>query len=406
MRHTSRLLPPALLVLASLPVHAVDTPSTENWVVTSAKATGAHGEEFVTSLRIVNGGSATATATVKLLAQTPLDSSGNALTDNTGGPTATVTVGAGQTLQIDDVLGTKFSAGGAAGLLVTSDQPVVVLSQTLVANARSATGTPGTYGFAIPAQTLTNAVAKGETAWVPYVSGTPDSATTGYRTNLFLLSGNSSTPTTVHVRLVRGDGSVVGEHDYQLGKLSQTQVNRIAAAFGSQAPDTNMTAVVTVTAGGPVFLGASVIDNATSSILYTPPAKLWRPQNASYGLNVDDGGYGFSGRLNVDAGIPEFLSLSLVLDTAPGSGACSATAPKLFFVQAASYLPYQNTTFVPTGDGGFSFTGAVTGATFTGVMTFGPDGTVSGQVVYTRASTVGNDCAGVAKTFPFFGSLF
>jgi hypothetical protein len=321
-----------------------------------------------------------------------------------------VTVPAGQTLAIEDVLA-SFGATGAGGLRVTSDRPVVVTSQTLVANARSATGAAGTYGFAIPAQTLDNALGAGETAWVPYVSGAPDGATTGYRTNLFLLSGNPSGNTVVHVKLVRANGSTVGETNYTLGKLSQTQVNRIAAALGSQTADTNLTAVVTVQSGGPVFLGASVIDNAISSILYTPPAKSWRPQNASYGLNIDDGGYGFSGRLNVESGIPVFLTAGLVLDSAT-SGSCSLSSPQLYFVQLASYAPFSNLTVTSAGASSFSFTGFTknadgsTAANVTGTALFAPDGSVSGQIVYTRSSSAGTSCAGVTKTFPFYGTIF
>lgn len=400
-RRRSLLLVSALLAGRAF---AVDTPATDQWIVTSAKATGAGGEEFVTSLRIVNTSATDASVTIKLLPQTVLDAGGNALGDNTAGPTVAIPVPAGRTVAVEDVIGTRFSgAAAAAGLRATSDVPVIVMSQTLVANARSSSGVPGTYGFAIPSQTTDDALALGETAWIPYVAGAPDSAASGYRTNLFLLSANASASTTVNVKLVNASGGTVGEGDFQLGKLSQTQINRIASRFGSQTADTNMTAVVTVKSGGPVFLGASVIDNAISSILYTPPTKIWRPRNASYGLNLDDGGYGFSGRLNVEGGVPTFLSASLVVE---------CPSPSLFFLQAASYSPWLNTTFTQTGDGAWSFIGSTknsdgsTAATFTGTLLFAPDGSVSGQLVYTRGTVAGNTCAGTSKTFPFQGTKF
>lgn len=391
-----RLVLAALLLIAA-PARGVDAPETDLWVVTSAQVTSGSAR-FVTSLRILDPGAAAASVTLKFLPQT--DVAGAPLADNTGGPSVNVSVDAGHTLVIDDVIGTKFgSAAVAGGIHVTSDVPVVVMSQTLNVNAQSASGVAGTYGFAIPAQTLDNAVGIGETAWVPYVSGSPTSSS-GYRTNLFLLSGNAGTATGLHVKLVRSDGSTVGEGDYQLGKLAQTQINGVASVFGSF--ETDLTAVVTVSSGGPVFLGASVIDNAISSVLYTPPTKLWRPRNAAYGLILDDGGYGFSGRLDVVNGVPAFLSAELVLEGCP-----AASGPLPFFVQLGP--AYGNGTFTASGDGAFTLSGTMkasdgsVAATVTGSLLFGANGLVTGEIVYTRSTNPGNQCGGVTKTFPLHG---
>ena len=98
--------------------------------------------------------------------------------------------------------------------------------------------------------------------------------------------------------LRKGDGTSVGSKNITLGKLSQTQINGIASFFGyvPAASDTNLTALVTVTSGGPVATGASIIDNAIGSISYAPPVKMPVANNGAYGLILDDGGYGFSGR--------------------------------------------------------------------------------------------------------------
>ena len=254
MSHLKRLA--ALLAAAAITSAAAfaDTPATTQWLVTSAKATGAGGEAFVTSLRIVNPNAAAATVDLFFLPASALDGNNAALGDNSSPARSTVTVLAGQTLAIDDLLGTRFGVSGAGGVRIESRLPVSVLSQTLNANARSASGIPGTYGFAIPAQTFDQAVSLGDTAYVPYVSSAPDGAASGYRTNLFLQSANSAAQTVVTVRLTRDDGTTIGQNDYTLGKSSQTQINRIAAAFGYSASDTNLTAWVTVKSGGPVVV--------------------------------------------------------------------------------------------------------------------------------------------------------
>ena len=216
---------------------------------------------------------------------------------------------ANATLAIDDVLATKFGTIGAGGIRVestgTTPQAVWVLSQTLVVNARSSTGVPGTNGFAIPAQNTEQLVALGETAYVPYVSSS-SSGSSGYRTNLFLLSANGTGSTVVTVTLLKGDGTVLGTRDVTLARYAQTQINGIAASFGYTANDTNLTATVKVKSGGPVATGASVIDNAIASISYSPPVKVAIANNGAFGIVLNDP-YGAGGRLDIVDGNGDFI---------------------------------------------------------------------------------------------------
>ncbi|HSB63352.1 MAG TPA: hypothetical protein VLJ18_04260, partial [Thermoanaerobaculia bacterium] len=148
-----------------------DTPASTQWVVTSAKVSGG-GNDYVTSLRILNPSPAAVAVDMRFLPQTQLDASNSALGDNSGAPTVTVTVPANSTLALDDVLAAKFGTAGAGGIKVESHAPtgglnppaagVWVLSQTLVVNARNQAGTPGTNGFAIPSQNQEQVVALGE----------------------------------------------------------------------------------------------------------------------------------------------------------------------------------------------------------------------------------------------------
>ncbi|MEO6324285.1 MAG: hypothetical protein ABIT01_16770 [Thermoanaerobaculia bacterium] len=377
-----------------------DSPSSTQWIVTSAKVQGAGGEQFVTSLRIVNPNAVPATVSLTFLAQSALDGSFSATGDNSAATAVTVTVPAGQTVSIEDVVGTKFSGSApAGGIKVVTDPatPVSVISQTLVTNARSATGAAGTFGFAIPSQTTDQAVAVGDVAYIPYVAAAPDGATTGYRTNLFFLNTFNGT-SVVNVKLQKGDGTILGQRDYTLGKLSQTQQNRVAASFGYATADTNLTLVITVKSGGPVVVGTSVIDNAISSISYTPPVKTVFANNGIFAFELEDGGYGFSGRVDIFNGIPDFITAGIVLDTCPGGA-------QLFFIQGFTSGAGQNATFTKNADGTYSGSGTGTGSSWTATIRNRVDGTIDGTIVYTRAAgTAGGTCAGVSKSFSFIGA--
>ena len=407
MRISRRLLAPALFVTlgVSLPAGAVDTPATVQWLVTSAKATGAKGENFVSSLRLVNGTAASATVGITFYPRVNFNrTAGEAPGDNTAAAlTTTVTVPAGQTLGIDDALFTLFgitSTSASGGLQIESKNfvPISVLSQTLVTNAKAADGTPGTYGFAIPAQIPDNAVAEGDTGYVPYLSSSPTAAQ-GYRSNLFLQTTNADGDTVVNVKLLKGaDGSTIGARDVTLGKLVQTQINQIADFFGYGEANTNLTAVVTVKSGGPVFVGASVNDNATGSQVYAPPTKKWSPRDASFALLLGDGGYGFTGRLDIPSdGVPDYMTALVVIENCGGN-------VQPFIVQASPLSPFSNTTFTVNADGSISFTGSEADATWEGTIIVDVDGMVRGNLKYTRATgSAGAPCPGATVTTPFYG---
>jgi hypothetical protein len=405
LTHLTRLTLAALLLAVST-VRA-DSPATRQYVLAVAKATGVNGEAFVSSLRIVNPNAATAHVSLTFLPQSPIDGSFAAQGDNSGRTPVAVTVGGGQTAALEDVVGSLF--GGAApfgieagAIQVDSDVPVSVLSRTFVANARSATGAAGTYGFSIPAQVDAQAVAHGDTAFIPYVSSAP-STSTGFRANFimanFARSSGSPVSSVLHVKLVRGDGSVAGERDYTLGKLSAAQQTNIGASFGLTSNDTNLTLVATVTSGGPVVIGTSIIDNAISSLNYAPPTKVAIPSGA-YGLVLQDL-YTLGGRLDVGGGEPTYLAATIVLDTGCTGG------PVAYILQAFTIAdPPANTTFTKNADGTFSFSGAAdTGeATWTGTVRYNVDGSLSGSLTYTRATgSAGGACPGASKTIPFVG---
>ncbi|HQP87974.1 MAG TPA: hypothetical protein PLL76_17125 [Thermoanaerobaculia bacterium] len=391
-----------LLVLGG--AASADTPATTQWVLATAKATGAGGEQFVSSLRISNPFPQVATVDLTYLAQSQIDPTGAATGDNAAAPKVRVTVGPGETLAVEDVLGTTF-AGKAApfgisagGLRVDSDVPVSVLSRTYVANARSAAGVPGTFGFSIPAQVEAQALSAGETGWLTFVSGSPSSAS-GFRTNLILLN-TGATPALLRVALRRGDGSVAGERDYTLGRFSAAQQGNLGAAFGLATSETNLRATVTVTSGGPVAIGASLIDNAISSIAYLPPVKVDAPDDGAYGwvATRGDPALASAGRLDVVGGAPNFLSGLLVVECPAGSFLYTVLA-----YGAGAGVPDPNTTFAPRAEGGFSFTGSAADAgSWSGTVSPRFDGTLLGTLTFSPPAT--SRCAGTTKSFDFAGS--
>ena len=401
--------PLALAAISLLPATLLgDTPAVTQWVVTSAKASGG-GNDYVSSLRIVNPNAVAAEVDLYFLPYSQLDASNSALGDNSGAPKVVVTVPGNSTLPLDDVLASNFGVTGSGGIRVeapgsdSSGRPLAVwvLSQTLVVNAKNQAGTPGTNGFAIPSQNQDQVVAVGETAYVPYVSASPTS-TSGYRTNLFLLSANGTDNTTVMVTLRKSDGTTAGTKTLTLGKFSQTQINGIANFFGytPAASETNLTALVTVTSGGPVATGASIIDNAIGSISYAPPVKMPVANNGAYGLILNDG-YGFSGRADVVSGAYDFLTAGIVIPSCGGQDT-------IFFIQGFGTAPGQNTTFTNNADGSTSFAGTMAdNATVSGTIQTNFDARVYGTLTYTRPSgspSVSNPCPAATVTYPFSGA--
>ncbi len=397
-----------VLLLAATPLAAVDSPAVTQWLVTSGRALGAHNEQFVTSLRIVNDNAAAATVDVTYYPRVDFDKpSASAAADNTfNAMTTTITVAAKRTYAVDDALGTLFgitstAASGALRIDSRTGVPLSVLSETLVVNARGLDpqGNPvtGTYGFAIPGQLLENALAVGDVGYVPYLAGSASTAQ-GFRSNLFLFAANADSNTVVNVKLLRGaDGTTVGSRDVTLGKWVQTQINGITGFFGLTETNTNLTAVLTVKSGGPVFTGASVNDNGTGSQVYAPPTKRWAPRSASFGLLLGDGGFGFSGRLDIRPdGLADFLTALIAIPACPDLN--------YFLLYGGNTDAIKNMTFTLIADGSTSFDGGDSNATWSGSFAYNADGSIQGNLTYTRLSgSTGSPCPGGTSTMPFFG---
>ena len=392
----------ALALLAAGPAVASDFPASVQWVLSSAKVTAAFPfPTYVTSLRIVNPNAQATNVYLTYLPQSPFVTTDPnnyvAAGDNGGATSFTRTVDPGQTLAIEDAVATLFGDPApfgihAGGIQVVSDLPVSVFSRTYVANAQSSSGVPGTFGISVPSVVADLAVSAGDTAYLPYGAASP-SDTRGFRSNLIMLNTVKAS-SVVHVKLLKGNGTTVGERDYTFAPLAQAQQN-LPDSFGFKGPDENLTVVVTVKSGGPVAVGLTPIDNAINSPIFTGPSKVFAPNNGAFAFVLDDGGYGFSGRFDIESGQGTFLSAGIVLASCP-------TGPTIFFVQAFSSGSSRNTTFTRNADGSWTFSGGTSLATWNGQVRPNPDGTILGTITYQRAASA--SCGGVSQAFSLMGA--
>jgi hypothetical protein len=399
----SLLLVPALTL--TLTARAGENPLTTQWVLAVVNDNGANGEKYVSSLRIVNANTTAATVSMTFYPQSPFSggfSGYSATGDNSAVTPVTVSVPANRTLALEDVVVNNFSGASpfgvrAGGIRIESNVPVSVLSRTYVANAQNAAGKAGTFGLQIPGQGQESLIYPGDTAYVSYTSSAPD-RTEGFRSN-FIILNTAGGSATIQVEAIKGDGGSLGTRQYTLAPFASAQALDIASNnFGYSTRDENLTLVVKLTSGGPVLTGMTIIDNAIASINYAPPSKKAVPYDGAFGLIFDDGGYGFSGRLDFTKESPDFLSAGIVVTN------CTGPDPvKLFFVQGFGTGESKNTNFSKNPDGTFAFTGNSATANWTGSIVPQPDGTVLGSVTYSRTQNA-SDCPGISRELSYKGS--
>lgn len=395
-RNWRTFLAACVTVIAATPLRA-DFPRKTQWVLATAKAIGAKGEQFVSSLRITNPWNVAANVTLTYLAQSPLDASFTASGDNTDAPQVIVVVAAGTTFAIEDVVETYFSAAPApfgieaGGIRVDSDLAVSVMSRTYVANGLSSTGVTGTYGISIPAQAEKQRIFMGDVASVSYISASPTRAS-GFRSN-FIMLNTGGAQTALAVSLMSGNGGVLGLRTYTLAPHGSAQQTDIAKSFGYPGADTDLWLKVSVTSGGPVLLGATVIDNAISSQNYVAANKVAGfPSNGAYGTIFANDLHGmYGGRLEVYASAPTHFATSINLSK------CSKSANQFYMQAIEPGYAGSNSDFSQNADGSFSLIGTDgTAAHWTGTVVADWFGNLSGTLTYTRTEGV---CAGVSQTF-------
>lgn len=218
------------------------------------KVAGANNTNFVTDLRIVNHGGATANVTLDFFASSP------------GGqtaPTATrvITIAPSEQKVLDDVIGATLQASGLGALRIVSDQNVSVTAR-VINDLRGVN--LGTTGFSVTSASIAEAATSGTLSFLSQVSGTDVAAGIGFRTNVGYFNATAS-PVTLTLNARRtADGSILGTSTITVAAYAMVQqgvFNMIAAVGEADRVQPNF--YVTWTASAPLFVYGSVVDNKT-----------------------------------------------------------------------------------------------------------------------------------------------
>ena len=250
----------AAAVLLVLPLHsAISRPlptspsastltSSEGvWLIPStARLSGEHGSFWTTDLTLTNLGENEAPVTLRFLGHDE---------DGRPGPVRELTLGAGETRLVPDVLGSLFGLGSGYGAIrVTSPSPWIDL--------RVETSTPGpggSYGHAVPALPREDWIE----GTMPRVLG-PVSESDSERTNLVLVNGNEA-PLSVTVALRSAGGALLASKDVELPPWGMKQLSRVVRALGITDPVEDARLELSAAAAGSAFVASAVvIDTATN----------------------------------------------------------------------------------------------------------------------------------------------
>jgi hypothetical protein len=184
----------------------------------------------------------------------------------------TVTVEAGQTMALDNILKNWYGATNATGVLeirqvATGATDAFSNVRATVASSRTFTNTPdGTYGQYIPAVPFSSFIGKGETLTLLHVA---ESAL--YHTNFGLVEA-AGEPAVVHVTVYPAGGNPVST-DINLQPGEQQQINNFLTKLNIVSDNARIDLQVT-SATGRVMGYASVLDNRTNDPLLVMPVQL------------------------------------------------------------------------------------------------------------------------------------
>lgn len=204
---------------------------------------------FHTDMRIYNGGSSAVDVTLAFTGASV--------------PDKIKTIGAGETLAIDNVLPTLWNTTGGGSVVATTanDAPLVVTARTYSRDKTNG----GTFGQFIPGVTSSDAVGAGERALqIVQLEESP-----AFRTNLGLVevTGNQA---TVELLAYTPDSKIAAKTSVPLNPGQYLQQGQIFKSLGfSNVYNGRITARV-ISGAGRVAAYGSVIDNRTTDPTYVP----------------------------------------------------------------------------------------------------------------------------------------
>jgi hypothetical protein len=204
---------------------------------------------FHTDMRIYNGGSAAVDVTLAFTGASV--------------PNQVKTIGAGQTLAIDNVLPTLWNITGGGSVVATtaSDSQLVVTARTFSRDKVNG----GTFGQFIPGVTAADAVGNGDrTLQIVQLEESP-----AFRTNLGLVevTGNSA---TVELLAYTPDSKVAAKATIPLAAGQYLQQGQIFKSLGFSNVYNGRISARVVSGTGRVAAYGSVIDNRTTDPTYVP----------------------------------------------------------------------------------------------------------------------------------------
>lgn len=213
----------------------------------AARKAGKNGSFFTTNLTLSNTGTADASVTIKFVGHDR---------DGRNGIERTITVAAGATVMINDLLGSFFGIGDDfGGIRITSSVPTLVVE--------SNTGTPsgqGTFGQQLRATEHNDLITSNRSRSIAGVRSDGR-----FRTNL-MLTNATTRPLDVDVRLMGADGKQRGAARIHLEPLEMHQENDVARelAEGAEIDEDARLVLSTATPNGAFAAAASRIDNSSN----------------------------------------------------------------------------------------------------------------------------------------------
>ncbi|HPC82152.1 MAG TPA: PKD domain-containing protein [Thermoanaerobaculaceae bacterium] len=222
---------------------SLGTPWSRVYMISNAAHTaGAQGTSWVSDVVLHNPGDSAASATIYYLEKD---------LDNTGTLGWSVSVPAGRSLKLADIVAQTFARSSSSGaLLVGATRELVVTSRTFNDAAS------GTYGQYIEGYPAASAIGGGEEGRLIQLTRNAN-----YRTNIGFANGRGSN-LDIRLDLYRANGTLLGTRNVPLRPFSYTQLNDVLSAWGNDLDDA-FAVVSSPTTEASLFAYASVIDNRT-----------------------------------------------------------------------------------------------------------------------------------------------
>jgi hypothetical protein len=240
------------------PPAAVAASAYDSYVPAAANTRGANNTRWLSDVDLLNAGAEDAIVEIACLVKNQA---------NPNPAREQLTVPAGKTLRIANILGTSFQASNAA--LAIRNLAGRVSANSRFYNTASKCG--GTYGMCVRAEGPEDAIVPGQVAYFNLLSYSPDAAR-GFRVNIGFVN-DSATATDVEIGLFGDGGELLKTVPWKLLPYEHRQFTRI---HHDPAPATAAVAhgyatVRVTSASGRVHAYAMLIDNASGDPIYMAP---------------------------------------------------------------------------------------------------------------------------------------